>query len=198
MASRRRLTLQAVAFCVPFMDIVCPRCGGLAEPAGYEDARAFFLCHACDRVWATHVSLTVERTASASAPPPRVLIADDSPEMLGLLAAWLEDEGCVVIAVGSGREAQAAAVYQPDVAFVDLVLPPPDGFEVCEALTRGGGPSVILMTGMSHPDLQRVAESGALCLLRKPFDREALVEALQLGLARKRAQKPGAPAAVSA
>ena len=54
-------------------------------------------------------------------PAPRVLVADDSPEMLGLLSAWLEDEGCLVIAVGSGREAlDASVVYRPNVAFVDL------------------------------------------------------------------------------
>jgi CheY-like chemotaxis protein len=174
------------------MDICCPRCGGLAEPAGHEDARAFFQCPTCERVWATHIVAIAERTVSQTLPAPRVLIADDSPEMLGLLAAWLEDEGCVVIAVGSGREALDAAVaYRPDVAFLDIVLPPPDGFQLCEMLTRRAGLAVILMTGMSNPDPQRIGESGALLLLHKPFPRETVVDALALALAHSRRDDGG-------
>jgi DNA-binding response OmpR family regulator len=177
------------------MDICCPHCGGLAEPAGHEDARAFFRCPACDRVWATHISAISDRRLSPDAPAPRVLVADDSPEMLGLLTAWLEDEGCLVIAVGSGREAlEASVAYRPDVAILDVVLPPPDGFQLCEILTRRDGPAVVLMTGMSNPDSRRAAEAGALMLLAKPFEREALIDALTLGLERSRAQGRGASA----
>jgi DNA-binding response OmpR family regulator len=165
------------------MDISCPRCGGLAEPAGHEDARAFFQCPTCARVWATHISALADRGSAPVQPAPRVLIADDSPEMLGLLTAWVEDEGCMVIAVSSGREAiDAAIAYKPDVAFIDLVLPPPDGFHVCEVFTRRLGLATVLMTGVSHPDRSRVEEVGALLLLQKPFPREAVVDALTLAL----------------
>ena len=168
------------------MNICCPRCGGLAEPAGHEDARAFFQCPTCSRVWATHISASATHDLPASM-APRVLIADDSREMLGLLTAWLEDEGCVVIAASSGREAiDAAAAYKPDVAFVDIVLPPPDGFHVSEVLTRKMGMVVVLVTGMSSPDPGRVEEVGALLLLKKPFAREALVDALTLALEQRR------------
>jgi CheY-like chemotaxis protein len=166
---------------VGFMDIACPRCGETAEPAGHEDARAFFRCPSCDRVWATHIGVLGDSAAAAR--PPKVLIADDAPEMLGLLTAWLEDEGCVVIAVGSGREALSASVaYHPDVAFLDVVLPAPDGLQVCELLKGGPGPSVVLMTGLSNPDTARVSAAGALLLLRKPFSREIVVDALTLAL----------------
>ena len=164
------------------MNICCPRCGGLAEPAGHEDARAFFQCPTCARVWATHISANAVQDTSASI-APRVLIADDSREMLGLLTAWLEDEGCVVTAASSGREAvDLADSYKPEVAFIDVVLPPPDGFHVSEVLTRKMGIEVVLMTGMSSPDTRRVEEVGALLLLKKPFAREALVDALTLAL----------------
>jgi CheY-like chemotaxis protein len=175
------------------MDICCPRCGGLAEPAGHEDARAFYRCPTCDRIWAAYISAA----AQPSAPhPSRVLVADDSPEMLGLLTAWLEDEGCMVIAVGTGREAiDAAATYHPDAAFLDVVLPPPDGIQVAESLTRGPGMGVVLMTGMSNPDRKRIAESGALLLLEKPFEREALMDALTLALDYGRRNDPNRHAA---
>jgi DNA-binding response OmpR family regulator len=129
----------------------------------------------------------LERPSDHMLPAPRVLVADDSPAMLGLLTAWLEDEGCMVIAVGSGREALDAAIaYRPDVAFLDVVLPPPDGFQLCEILTRRVGPVVVLMTGMSPRDTQRVGEVGAVLMLQKPFTREAVVDALTLALSRSR------------
>jgi CheY-like chemotaxis protein len=168
------------------MNICCPRCGGLAEPAGHEDARAFFQCPTCARVWATHISASAAHNQPESM-APRVLIADDSSEMLGLLTAWLEDEGCVVVGASSGREAiDAADAYKPELAFVDIVLPPPDGFHVSEVLTRQRGLTVVLMTGMSAPDPRRVEEVGALQLLRKPFAREAMVDALTLALEHSR------------
>ena len=183
--------------CDAFMNICCPRCGGLAEPAGHEDARAFFQCPTCSRVWATHITAGASHKFP-SANAPRVLIADDSREMLGLLTAWLEDEGCVVIAAASGREAiDAADSYRPDVAFVDVVLPPPDGFHVADVLTRRMGIAVVLVTGMSAPDTRRVEEVGALLLLRKPFDREALVGALTLGLERGRRNEASGGAAIA-
>lgn len=173
------------------MDICCPRCGGVAEPAGHEDARAFFRCPTCDRVWAMHLSALLEPSTERQSQAPRVLVADDSPEMLGLLSAWLEDEGCIVITVGSGREAlDAAVVYRPDVAFVDLVLPPPDGYYVCDVLTRRG-PAVVVMTGMVNPDRERVIEVGAVLLLQKPFTREAVIDALTIALARGRDDAAG-------
>ena len=178
---------------VPNMDMSCPRCGGPAEPAGHEDARAFFRCDVCDRVWATHLALLGEvarRPASAS---PRVLVADDAPEMLGLLTAWLEDEGCIVIAVGSGREAlAAAAAYKPDVAFLDVILPAPGGLYVAGTITRASGVAVVLMTGVGTPDSLKVEEAGALMLLQKPFERESLLEALSRALEHRRRRSPAA------
>ena len=174
---------------VKIADTRCPRCGGPAEPAGHEDARAFFQCQPCSRVWATHLSAIAARLDRGDARTmPRVLVADDSPEMLGLMSLWLEDEGCVVATAGSGREAlDAAAVYYPDVAFVDLVLPPPDGFAVCEALRTRLAPEVVLMTGMPNPgNARRAAELGVVALLIKPLTREAVVAALSTALDRCR------------
>lgn len=119
----------------------------------------------------------------------RVLIVDDSPEMAGLLGMWLEDEGCAVVTAGSGREAMdAAAVYYPDVIFLDLVLPGIDGFQVCDALRRQRlAPEVILMTGYANPDYaRRGADLGAVALLEKPLTREAVLAALKTALERCR------------
>ena len=160
----------------------------MAEPAGHEDARAFFQCVPCGRVWATHLSAIATTGYGDSRSAPRVLVADDSPEMLGLMSAWLEDEGCVVITAATGREAlEAAAVYYPDVAFLDLVLPPPDGFQVCEALRQRLAPEIVQMTGMPNPqNARRAADLGVVSLLIKPLTQEAVVNALNIALERCR------------
>jgi CheY-like chemotaxis protein len=173
-------------FDVRIPDTRCPRCGGPADPAGHEDARAFFQCRLCSCIWATHLSAIRDRADQPAV--PRVLVADDSPEMLGLMSAWLEDEGCVVVTASSGLEAlDAAAVYYPDVAFIDVVLPPPDGFSVCETLRTRLSPEVVLMTGISNPHAaRRAAELGVVSLLKKPFSREDVLGALATAMERCR------------
>lgn len=170
------------------MDIRCPRCGATAEAAGHEDARAFYECRKCHRVWATMLTAIPGRSG-AHGDHVRVLIVDDSAEMAGLLTAWLEDEGCTVVTAGSAREAvDAAAVYYPDVVFLDLILPGPDGFQVCDALRRQHlPPEVIMMTGYSNPEYaRRGAELGVVALLQKPLTREGVVAALTTALERCR------------
>ena len=109
----------------------------------------------------------------------RILVVDDSDDLRGLISAWLEDEGYAVVTAGSGREAlDAAAVYYPDIVLLDLVIPPPDGFEVCAALRNHLPPQIILMTGLSDPDhVRRALDLGVVALLRKPLTREAVVDA---------------------
>ena len=123
-----------------------------------------------------------------------MLIVDDSAEMAGMLGMWLEDEGCSVVTAGSGREAMdAAAVYCPDVIFLDLVLPGPDGFQVCEALRRQPlTPQVVLMTGYLNTEYsRRGADLGVVALLEKPLTREAAVTALKAAVERARRDPRG-------
>jgi len=118
----------------------------------------------------------------------RVLVVDDSDQFTGLVSAWLEDEGYAVVTAASGRQAlDAAAVYSPDIVLLDLMMPPPDGFEVCEALREHAPPQIILMTGLPDPDhARRALELGVVALLRKPFTREAVLDAVSTAAERCR------------
>jgi DNA-binding response OmpR family regulator len=168
------------------MDIRCPRCGSAADAVGHEDARAFFECRVCGRVW------TIALASLARLPSerwtPRVLVVDDSLEMVQLLAAWLEEEGCDVSTALTGRQAlDAAAEFYPDIVFLDVVLPPPDGFQVCQALKHQLAPEVILMTGISNPlTARRGADLGVVALLQKPFTRETAMAAYATAVERCR------------
>lgn len=179
------------------MDIQCPRCNVEAIPVGHEDARAYFECPACRRVWATSLAFMTEREGPrtpGTGNKPRILVADDSDELTGLVAAWLEDERYDVVTASSGRQTlDAAAVYHPDIVLLDLVMPDPGGFEVCEALSRQPQPpQIILMTGLSDPEhIRRALDLGVVALLRKPFTRERALETVAVAADRcRRDQRP--------
>jgi CheY-like chemotaxis protein len=140
-------------------------------------------------VWATDLTALAEReNHSGRHGSTRILVVDDSDELLGLISAWLEDEGYEVVTAGSGRHAlDAAAVYHPDIVLLDLILPPPDGFAVCEALRHPFPPQIILMTGLSDPEhLRRALSLGVVALLRKPLTREAVVDMVAIAAERCR------------
>src|SRR5438477_6134215 len=63
----------------------CPRCGASAVFVGYEDARTFYQCEKCKRVW---TSMVVEALTAGKRTPVRVLVADDSDLLVGLIASW--------------------------------------------------------------------------------------------------------------
>ena len=77
--------MQGIQSSRNLMDICCPRCGGLAEPAGHEDARAFYRCPTCDRIWAAYIS-AVAREGRAT---EGVGIPPDDADLAPLLDAIL-------------------------------------------------------------------------------------------------------------
>ena len=169
----------------------CPRCSGDVVFAGYEDTRTFHQCEKCKRVWTTMVAAHQE----GSPEPVRVLVADDSDLLVGIVATWLEDEGYAVVTATTGRQAlDSAAAHHPDVVLLDLIMPPPDGFEVCAKLAHlPQPPEVILMTGVS--DARHLGRAMDLCappLLRKPLEAESVVAAVRSAARRRRFARPGA------
>ena len=123
----------------------------------------------------------VTESLAAGQPPVRVLVADDSDLLVGLLASWLEDAGVAVLTATTGQQAlDVAAVHHPDVVVLDLIMPQPDGFEVCAKLKRlREPPEIILMTGVSDVHhLNRARDLCAATLLRKPLEAETLIAAV--------------------
>jgi CheY-like chemotaxis protein len=174
----------------PLTDLImdkCPRCGADAVFVGYEDARTFYQCEKCKRVWTTMVA----EALAAGRTPVRVLVADDSDLLVGLIASWLEDEGYAVVVATTGRQAlDAAALHHPDVVLLDLIMPQMDGFEVCgKLMALPHAPEIVLMTGVSDPGhLARAMDLCAATLLRKPLQAEMVIAAV--AAAARRRQRP--------
>ncbi len=120
----------------------------------------------------------------------RILIVDDMRHNVELLKRWLAPEGYAIFTAANGREAMAeAAQHKPDLVLLDIMLPPPSGFEVCEQIKKDPETrhaAVILMTGLQHPENRlRGLEVGADDFLQKPFDAHDVRMRVRLALLRK-------------
>jgi two-component system, OmpR family, alkaline phosphatase synthesis response regulator PhoP len=112
--------------------------------------------------------------------PRRVLIADDDPDILKVVAANLEAEGIDVEAVSNGFEAQARALRtSPDLIILDISMPGRTGLEVMETLRSHPEtkdiPVVFLTARASDSDVWEGWKSGAAYYLTKPFDTAQLM-----------------------
>jgi FixJ family two-component response regulator len=68
-----------------------------------------------------------------------------------------------------------------DRVITDIHMPGMSGLDLKRSLTaRGSTMPVIMITARAEPGLEaKVAASGAVCLLRKPFETEALIDCLE-------------------
>ena len=103
--------------------------------------------------------------------PARILIVDDEPPIVDLLAYNLERANYQVIVARDGEQALATArQQQPDLIILDLMLPRLDGLEVCRALRRECDVPIIMLTARDA-EVDRVVglELGADDYVVKPF-----------------------------
>jgi CheY-like chemotaxis protein len=113
---------------------------------------------------------------------PKILLVDDNPELLTLLARLMEAEGWTPIAVGKGHTAITRIKSEkPAAAVVDILLPDMMGYDVAHALRNAQVPFVF-MTGVfkgGRAANDARSQHGAAAYFEKPFEARKLVEALR-------------------
>jgi two-component system response regulator ResD len=119
---------------------------------------------------------------------PLVLIADDEPNIIRILTAYLQREGFEVLTAGSGDVALELTLSRmPDLVVLDLMLPGLDGIEVCRQLRRRGDLPVLMLTARSDDSDKLVGLAvGADDYVTKPFNPAEVVARVQAILRRTR------------
>ena len=104
----------------------------------------------------------------------RILVVDDEPANIELLAGIFEDEHEVLFATNGKRALDLAASARPDVILLDVMMPGTDGFQVCEWLKSERATAnvpVIFITGVGDTEGEaRGLELGAVDYVNKPIN----------------------------
>src|SRR5918999_1125858 len=124
----------------------------------------------------------------------RMLVADDDPAILRLIATILEKENFTVVTARDGREAYKTLQADPDftAAILDVVMPHITGPELVrfmKAEERLKKIPVMMMTAEQDPKLSSDSFSaGAVVFLPKPFTTGQLQIMLQMLTGKKTAE----------
>jgi putative two-component system response regulator len=109
-----------------------------------------------------------------------ILVADDNEANRELLCALLSAEGYQIVSAADGPQALARVAGDSiDLALLDVVMPPPTGFEICRAIKTKPETClipVILLTSLnSDADRLHGIVCGADDFLNKPVNKHELL-----------------------
>jgi DNA-binding response OmpR family regulator len=119
---------------------------------------------------------------------PTVLVADDDPDVVALVARRLSKAGYKVITASDGEEAlQMAQEHLPDLAVLDVMMPKLTGLDVTRRLREEPATEnmlVMLISAGFESDDMFGAPDGADDHLKKPFAPHELPNRVEAVLAR--------------
>lgn len=98
-----------------------------------------------------------------------VLLADDSPFILDIIAARLRDSGNEVITASNGAEAVYEGIRaHPDLAILDVSMPVLNGLKAAERLHEViPNLPIILFTSYAHALKSRINHAGVIAIFDK-------------------------------
>ncbi len=114
-----------------------------------------------------------------------LLLVDDDPDLLRLLAIRLKANGYGVTAVESGQRALASiAASRPDMVLTDLRMDGMDGMALFQEIQASypGMPVIILTAHGTIPDAINAVKKGVFGYLTKPYDADELLYQIQRAL----------------
>jgi twitching motility two-component system response regulator PilG len=113
----------------------------------------------------------------------KVMVIDDSNTIRRSAEIFLLQAGCTVILAEDGFDALAKiADHQPDLVFVDIMMPRLDGYQTCALIKKNSRfhamPVVMLSSKDGLFDRARGRMVGSDQYLTKPFTKEGLLKAV--------------------
>lgn len=109
------------------------------------------------------------------------MVIDDSKTIRRTAETLLKREGCEVVTATDGFEALAKiADQQPQIIFVDIMMPRLDGYQTCALIKQNPSlkatPVIMLSSKDGVFDRARGRLAGSDRYLTKPFTKEALID----------------------
>jgi two-component system, NtrC family, response regulator GlrR len=122
--------------------------------------------------------------------PPRLqkgslLLVDDDPDLLKLLAIRLKSSGYSVITASSGQQALSMiAGERPDLVVTDLRMAGLDGMALFHEIERrhSGLPVIMLTAHGTIPDAVAATQQGVFGYITKPYDAHQLLQLIERAL----------------
>ncbi len=113
----------------------------------------------------------------------RILIVDDEPNVRAAVTRMLGDEYTILEAADGQGAVSIARGQRPDLIFMDIMMPEPNGYASCILIKQDEatkGIPVVMLTAIGHNPHREFAEAmGADGYITKPFTREILLEMLK-------------------
>jgi len=129
-----------------------------------------------------HVPLETKR--------PMILIVDDTPIDLQVLAMMLSKEDYQIGVATNGRQAlNTVEKIYPDLVLLDIMMPEMNGFEVCNMLKKSSIrdiPVIFLTVKDGTEDILKGYEAGAVDYVTKPFNSAELLARVRTHIELKR------------
>jgi DNA-binding response OmpR family regulator len=125
----------------------------------------------------------------------KVLVVDDDPKAVELLAAYLAEPGYTVLRAYGGSEGIAVARRErPDLLVLDLMMPEVNGFDVVEALRSGAETAaipIVVVTAKTLTAEDRAVLNGyvASILEKASFSHGRFAEEVQRAMAINRSRE---------
>ncbi|MBX3273511.1 MAG: response regulator [Sandaracinaceae bacterium] len=124
-----------------------------------------------------------------SAARPRILVAEDDPDLLRMLEHVMRAIGDVVTAIDGLDALEKARASRPDVIVTDVMMPRMDGVTLAKQLKETpalANVPVVMLTARTGPrDVIAGINAGARFYVTKPFKTEELVAKVRKALAAK-------------
>ncbi|HEV8228719.1 MAG TPA: response regulator transcription factor [Candidatus Limnocylindria bacterium] len=126
-----------------------------------------------------------------------MLVVDDEPAMVGMVAELLGAEGYEVVTAYDGEAAlRRHAEESPDLVILDRRLPKLSGDDVCRRIRATSSTPILMLTGEKGSDERaRLLDLGADDYLEKPFSRKELTARVRALLRRAAPATRARPAA---
>jgi CheY-like chemotaxis protein len=117
---------------------------------------------------------------ASPAQPPRILIADDNPQGVELLEAYLAEGDCEIRTATDGEETlRQVRQWHPDLILLDIMMPKISGFEVCKQVRADPATrdiAILMITALDQPsDIERAVEAGTDDFVSKPINKSELL-----------------------